>query len=411
MPTQRLYYTDSYTTTFDAELVEKTQHEDAPAVILNRSYFYPTSGGQPHDTGALNGAPVTEVIIRETDQAVLHVLAADVDLDTVFPSSHVQGEINWERRRDHMQHHTGQHILSQAFIRVADAETIGFHLSADSVTIDLDHAHITPDQVNEAEDIANATVTQDRPVRVWYPTDAEIVGLPLRKVPDVTGQLRVVDIDGFDATACGGTHVARTGEIGLIKVLRVERRGDTSRIEFRCGARAFQDYRAKHTVVSDLSGELTTSYDQLPAVVAKLRDENKQHLRDLRALKKVLFDCEAESLWRNAEHTDDFALIKLVIDDRDAKEARQLIQTLITREATVVLCGIPGEKALLIAARSDDLPHDMDMVSVLMDGLAVLGVDRGGGHPSLAQGGGVRASHEQIAMALEAAAISVRASI
>lgn len=408
MAEQRPYYTDSYTTTFEAELIEQTSYEETPAVVLNHSYFYPASGGQPHDTGTLNGIPVTNVVIRESDQAVLHVLADDVDLAAAFSSAAVQGVVNWARRFDHMQHHTGQHILSQAFIQVADAETIGFHLSGDSVTIDLDKAQIAPELVDAAEDLANQIVIENRPVTVLYPTEEEVKALLLRKVPDVVGKLRVVDIGGFDVTACGGTHVAWTGEIGLIKVLRIERRADTVRVEFRCGTRALHDYRAKHAIASQLSAELTTGVEHLPDIVAKMRDENRAQSRELRVLKKTVFDYEAEALWQNADRAHGYALITQIVEDRDVKEARQLIQNLIAREKTIVLCGLPGDKALLITARSDDLPHDM--VPVLMDGLAVLGVDRGGGRPTFAQGGGVKASRDQIEMALAAAAITVRTS-
>jgi alanyl-tRNA synthetase len=406
MPTQRLYYTDSYTTTFEAEISERTAYEDTPAVVLNRSYFYPTSGGQPHDTGTLNGVPVGDVVVREEDGAVLHVLDKTVLLDEVFSSDTVQGMIDWARRFDHMQHHTGQHILSQAFIRIADAETVSFHLSSDSVTIDLNRADISPAHVDQAENLANQIVTSNRPVRAFYPSDDELADLTLRKVPEVDGKLRVVDIAKFDVTACGGTHVAFTGEIGVIKVLKTERRGDLTRVEFRCGTRAFQDYQEKHAILTAIATELTTGYDQVPAIVAKLRDENKAYLHELRALRAAVLEHEAEVLWRHADREQGYALVIQPFEERDVTEVRNLIQHLIAHPATVVLCGIPGEKALLMVARSDDLPYDM--VDVLMNGLAVWGIERGGGRPSFAQGGGVKANLTQVEAALKAAAITVR---
>lgn len=400
MITERLYYTDSYTTSFEAQIVEQTSLQDQPAVVLDRTYFYPTSGGQPHDGGTLGGIRVVDVSIREADGAVLHVLERPLD------GGRVAGAIDWPRRFDHMQHHTGQHILSQAFVRVAGAATIGFHLSPDSVTIDLDKPAIDPALVDEVEDLANRIVTENRPVRAWFPSDDELARLDLRKVPDVDGKFRVVLVEDFDANACGGTHVSRTGEIGLIKVLRVDRRGESARVEFRCGARALRDYREKHALLSRLSAELTTGYWEVPAALDKLRDENKALRREIKTLRGAMLDHEAGRLWQDADRSDGHALIVRQFADRDVADVRQLVQALVAHPATVALCGVSGEKAQLILARSDDLPFDM--VAALKRALAVLGVDRGGGRPSFAQGGGVAARPDAVASALRAAAETIR---
>jgi len=396
MTTQRLYYSDSYTTVFDARCIERTAVNSAPAVVLDRSYFYPTSGGQPHDTGTLNGIPVIDVAVREGDGAVLHVLERPLDTDEVH------GEIDWARRFDYMQHHTGQHILSQAFVSVANAATIGFHLSPDSVTIDLDKPAIDPALVDEVEDLANQIVAEDRPVRAWFPSDDELARLELRKVPDVDGKFRVVVVEDFDANACGGTHVSRTGEIGLIKLLRVDRRGDSVRVEFRCGARALRDYREKHALMSQLAAELTTGYWDVPAALDRLREENKALRREIKTLREAALVHEAERLWQSAGRTDGHVLIVQQFADRDVADVRQLVQALIAHPATIALCGVSGEKAQLILARSDDLPFDM--VAALKRALAVLGADRGGGRPSFAQGGGMAAGAEAVESALRAAA-------
>jgi alanyl-tRNA synthetase len=400
MPTQRLYYTDSYTTAFDAVLVERTTYNGAPAVVLDRTYFYPTSGGQPYDTGQLNGVRVTEVVVRETDAAVLHVLEAELGGDQVT------GRIDWPRRFDHMQHHTGQHILSQAFVQLAKAETVGFHVSPDSITIDLNKPGIKPATVDAVEDLANQIIAENRPVRVWYPSDDEIASLHLRKVPEVEGALRVVAVEDFDTTACGGTHVAHTGEIGVIKVLRVEKRGDTVRVEFRGGMRALLDYRQKHALISQLAADLTTGYAEIPVLLQKLRDENKSLQRELRTVRAGLLEHEAEQLWKAAPQVGRYTLILQAFENRDAAEVRQLVQHLIAHPTTVALCGAAGEKAQLILGRSDDLPYDM--VPALLRGLAVWKVDRGGGRPSFAQGGGVAASVQEVQAALDAAVEVIR---
>ena len=400
MTTQRLYYSDAYTTTFDARCIERTALNGAPAVVLDRSSFYPTSGGQPHDMGTLNGVAVVDVAIRETDGAVFHVLERPLDADQV------RGEIAWARRFDYMQHHTGQHILSQAFVRLAEAETVGFHMSADSITIDLDTPALDAAQIERAESLANQIVFEDRPVRAWFPDEAELPTLVLRKTPEIEGRLRVVEVADFDLNACGGTHVARTGAVGLIKILRTERRGDTLRVEFRCGGRALADYRSRHAVLSELSTALSTGYLEVPAVVEKLREENQSLRKELRAARSALLEGEAGRLRAEAPDNGAFALITHIAQDGDPQAARELVQKLAAYPQTIVLCGVPGDKAQIIAARSEDLPHDM--VPVLRAGLAVLGVERGGGRPSFAQGGGTSATPETLAAALNAAAATVR---
>jgi alanyl-tRNA synthetase len=201
----RRYYTDSYTSVFTARVVEATTLEDRPAVVLDDTFFYPTSGGQPHDTGLLGGVPVFEVRLRESDGAVLH------RLEGTLSEGPVQGIIDWSRRLDHMQQHTGQHILSAAFVKVAEAPTIGFHLGEEYVSIDLGVRELDETRAVEAEELANAVVRTDLQIRAWFPSPDELATIPLRKTPDVEGDLRVVAIGEFDHSACGGTHVARTG--------------------------------------------------------------------------------------------------------------------------------------------------------------------------------------------------------
>jgi len=399
MTTQRLYYSDSYTTAFDARCIEHTTLDGAPAVVLDRTYFYPTSGGQPHDTGTLNGIPVIDVAVREGDGAILHIL------ERPLAGEQVHGEIDWARRFDYMQHHTGQHILSQAFVRLAEAETVGFHMSADSITIDLDTPALDAALIERVETLANQIVFEDRPVRAWFPDEAELAGLVLRKTPEVGGPLRVVEVADFDLNACGGTHVARTGAVGLIKIVRTERRGEALRVEFRCGGRALADYREKNAIMNQLAAALTTGYWDVPAALERLREENQALRRELRAARSALLEHQARELRAATPHNGAFALVTQVLDD-DPQTARELVQKLIAYSQTIVLCAVAGEKAQIIAARSDDLPHDM--VAALKAGLAVLGVDRGGGRPSFAQGGGVAATREALAAALAAAAESLK---
>ncbi|NLE50567.1 MAG: hypothetical protein GX613_04115, partial [Chloroflexi bacterium] len=280
-------------------------------------------------------------------------------------------------------------------------------MSADSITIDLDTPTLDAALIERVESLANEIVFEDRPVRAWFPDEAELATLVLRKTPEVDGRLRVVEVADFDLNACGGTHVTRTGAIGMIKLLRTERRGDTLRVEFRCGGRALADYRAKHALLSELSAALTTAYTEVPAALEKLRDENQALRRELRAARSALLDYEAERLRAEAPHNGAYALITHVAEEGDPQAARELVQKLIAHPQTVVLCGMPGNKAQIIAARSDDVPHDM--VPVLRAGLAALGVERGGGRPSFAQGGGASATADTLRAALDAAAAALRA--
>src|SRR5690606_29579462 len=197
----RLYYQDAYQTRFRARIVERVEEDGLIAVVLDSTCFYPTSGGQPADRGTLNGRPVADVFVRE-DGAVVHLVEGELWSDEVT------GEIDWQRRFDHMQQHTGQHILSQAFIRVAGAGTVSFHLGDSSATIDLDNDRLQAQQVEAAELLANRIVWENRPVRVRLVSLAEAEQLDLRKLPDVQGDVvRLIDIDQFDLNACGGTHV------------------------------------------------------------------------------------------------------------------------------------------------------------------------------------------------------------
>ena len=395
--TERLYYDDAYTTEFTARIVERTRFEGRPAVVLDRTFFYPEGGGQPCDRGFIEGIPVVEVHTREHDHAVLHVLEQDV------AGEQVACRIDQERRFDHMQHHTGQHILTQAFVEVAGAHTVGFHLGVESVTIDLDVPGLPQELVDRAEELANRIVFENRPVRAYLIDPDEAGDVRMRRMPGtlLTDGLRVVEVEGFDRTACGGTHVARTGEIGIIKVLRLEKRGAETRVEFRCGGRALHDYRAKNALVGRLTAELTTGQDELLQAVARLREELRSTRQALRATRKHLIAYEAAELRAAAPEHNGTRIVRAVFTARPVEEVRALASHLIQQPATVALLGIAGEKAQVITARSKDLPFDVN--TLLRRALHVLGSERGGGRPDFAQGGGIKAPTERIEAALEEA--------
>ena len=278
MTSTKLYYQDAYTTRFEATIVERIRQDNKTAVILDKTYFYPTSGGQPFDLGTLQNIPIYNVTVREEDDAVLHWIDT-----TELWQNEVTGQISWARRFDHMQQHTGQHILSQAFIQVAQAETVGFHLSDNSVTIDLHTGNLNPSQVEEAEHLANQIIWQNRAIHTRSVTVEQAKQLPLRKLPPVrNGRLRLVEIEKFDLSACGGTHVRQTGEIGIIKIVKLERQNNKLRVEFCCGNRALFDYRLKNSIVNQLSTELTTGPAEIVDSVVRNKEESKENRRTLK---------------------------------------------------------------------------------------------------------------------------------
>ncbi len=403
---ERAYYWDSYTVAFAAEVVEAAEVGGRPAVRLSQTYFYPTSGGQPNDTGYLRQgektAGVVDVVVREADDVVLHVLDAPL-----VPGA-VAAEIEWPRRFDHMQQHTGQHILSQAFIRVAEAETIGFHLSGQSVTIDLDRADLTSEEIRAAEHLANEVVAQNRPVQASEVARTTAATLPLRKLPPGhDDKLRLIDIQGFDLTACGGTHVRGTAEVGLVKVLKTERRGAATRVEFVCGGRAVADYRLKHDVTQELGAALTTGIGDLVPALARLQEEARQLRLEVKRERGARLALEAEQLLGAAEHVGEARVVRRVLAGREVDEARQLAN-LLAAGGAVALLGVAGERAQLVFGRGADGPSFAHVGEAIKPALAALGGARGGGGPTSAQGGGPVADEATVAEALEAAVAWLR---
>lgn len=384
---------------FEAAIVEHLQVHDRPAAILDATYFYPTGGGQPHDTGTINDTPVMDVFTRDADLAVVHMLAAPLKPG----DDRAICQLDWPRRFDHMQQHTGQHILTQAFIQVAGINTVGFHLSADTLTIDLDRLNMGAATVEEAEKLANDIVFRNLAVNVSI-VDPATAGGDVRKrgTPDniATDGLRIVEIGDFDRTACGGTHVDSTGEIGLIKVLKLEKRGDKTRVEFCCGGRALADYRLKTDIANQLTAALSCSQPEIVQMVAKQGDQIKDLQRQLKDAKSRLLEFEAAKLSAQAESKGSWRVVRLITSDYDLNDLRILAKQLVAVSGIVVLFGIPGEKANLLISRSADI--EVNLNPALQAALQVFG-GRGGGTPDMVQGGGVPATAEQLQSAFTAA--------
>src|SRR5215831_7420922 len=281
--TERLYYRDSHLLEFDAKIVDVSERDDgAIAVILDRTAFYPTGGGQPNDLGMLGDARVVDCIDLE-DDGVLHVIQGAVPQ----PGDTVHGVIDPRRRLDHLQQHTGQHILSAAFVKLYDAPTQSFRVMEHECEIDVALADPTDEKIERAVDLANQTIWQNLPIKIHEVTAAEAAALPLRKEPARAGELRVIEIADFDLTPCGGTHANASGEVGVIVVRSWERAKGLTRIQFMAGLRVLNDYRKANRTVSHAAGLFSAGRDDTPALIARLIEENKKLTRRVRELDTI----------------------------------------------------------------------------------------------------------------------------
>ncbi|MBC7237308.1 MAG: alanyl-tRNA editing protein [Chloroflexi bacterium] len=380
--TEHLYWQDPYCREFEARILQRLEIAGRPAVILDRTCFYPTSGGQPHDTGTLNGTPVLDVI--ETQEgAIAHVLECRLG-----DEAQVLGAIDWARRFDHMQQHTGQHILSRAFEILMFANTVSFHLGAEISTIDLDVGHLDAEDALRVEELANGVVLENRPVSTGEYSRQEATGLPLRKAPKVGETLRVVTVQDFDHCACGGTHVRATGEVGCIHIRGWGRQRDGVRVEFLCGWRAVRDYRARDRWLQAAANSMSVGVEELGQAIERLREAEADARRQAVALRKRLLDLEIPRLAAEAEMISGLQLICRLLDDYDAGNMRYIAQNLIQQPGRIVLLAVREPTPQLCFACSHDV--DLDMNLLLREALAPHG-GRGGGQPHIAQGGGVDA--------------------
>lgn len=399
--TERLYYSDSHLIEFEARVIEKTERVSGwTAVTLDRTAFYPTGGGQPSDTGTLDDNRVLECIDDEED-GVLHVIqgrAPEV-------GATVKGRIDWPRRLDHIQQHTGQHILSQAFVTLFNAPTRAFRVLDAACEIDVDLSNPTNEVIERAVELANNVIWEDREITIKTVTADEAARLPLRREPSREGELRVIEIEGFDLTPCGGTHAYRTGEVGMIAVRTWERAKGLTRIEFAAGIRALADYRRANKTARAVAGLFSAGRDDTPKLAARMLEENKELHRRVRALEDIAAHVEAQELLANASRdTAGIWILTKIYDDRDAEWLKHLAQALIAHPNTVALLGSHDkEAARLVFARSADAPGDMN--ALMREACAKL-EGRGGGKADMAQGGGKNVEQLDEAIDIAARALS-----
>lgn len=399
-PTERLYYSDSHLIEFEALVTEKTERVSGwTGVTLDRTAFYPTGGGQPSDTGTLNGERVLECIDDE-DNGVLHVIqgrAPEV-------GATVKGRIDWPRRLDHMQQHTGQHILSQSFVTLFNAPTRGFRVLHEVCEIDVELTNPTDERIERAVELANNVVWEDREITIKTASADEAAQFPLRKEPSRAGELRLIEIEGFDLTPCGGTHACRTGEVGMIVVGTWERAKGLTRIEFAAGTRALADYRQANKTARAVATLFSAARDDAAKLAASMVEENKELYRRVRGLEEIAARVEAEELLAAVSpNPSGVRIVSKVLDGRDPESLRRLALALIVQKKTIALLGSRDKNtARLVFAKASDATGDMN---ALMRAACELLDGRGGGKADLAQGGGKQI--EKLGEALDEAAKSL----
>ena len=383
--TERLYYSDSHLIEFEARVVDVTERVSGwTAIVLNRTAFYPTGGGQPSDTGTLDGMRVVECI-DDGDGGVLHVVQGV----TPARDAIVRGRVDWPRRLDHIQQHTGQHILSQAFVTLFNAPTRGFRVLDTSCEIDVDLSEPTTEKIERAVELANNVIWEDRAITIRNVTSEEASELSLRKEPSREGELRLIEIEGFDLTPCGGTHAHHTGEVGMIAARAWERAKGLTRIDFVAGTRALADYRKANRSAREVASLFSSGRDDGPQLASHMLQENKELHRQIRVFEEMAAEVEAQKLLSAARVTSHGTqLITQIFETRDAESLKKLAQAIMANPRTIaLLASRDKDTARLVFARSADAAGDMN---ALMREACTMLDGRGGGRPDLAQGGGKR---------------------
>jgi alanyl-tRNA synthetase len=380
--TERLYYHDSFLYDFDARVVEALDRNGRPAIVLDRTAFYPTSGGQVHDLGMLlvegKQIAVTEVADEE-DGRILHFASALLPLGT-----QVQGRVDAVRRRDHVQQHTGQHVLSAAFIELFNMPTVSFHMGEESCTIDLETSGLSAAQAQKAELLANEVIAEDRPVSIRFVPLEEARQLGLRKLPPKqTGDLRLIEIVNFDLTACGGTHVRATGQIGAILLRKIEKVKQGMRVEFVCGLRAVSTARRDYATLTEAAALYSSHIHDVPEQVRKSLAEAKSAGKAQHKLLEELAELSADRLLAQAGGVPQ--VITQVFAERDALFIKLLAQKLTAEKTDVIaLLAAGAGQPTLVFAQSPGQKSNMGQL--MKDAMAQLG-GRGGGTADMAQGG------------------------
>jgi alanyl-tRNA synthetase len=367
--TDKLYLTDSYAVSFEAALISCVSRKNGNYdVVMDASAFYPESGGQLADTGTLGGARV--ISVRETDGgAVIH------ETDVPLKGRSAAGKIDWNIRFDHMQQHSGQHVLSRSFIEICGAETVSFHMGDDGCTIDLATGECSEEILAAAEHLANSIIQENRNIIVTDKTPEEVDTESIRKaLPAGAAVVRLVEVEGFDVCPCCGTHVRRTGELGAIKILKSEKVKGQVRIHFKSGMRALRDYAWKHSVASQLSNRFTTSIESVVEKVDKLATENRDLRKSLQQMSKKIMAVDRERLCANAVESSGQRHVVELLRGADPDYLKALSSSFKSEKGYLVL--LASDCGMVVSNASPDL--SIDLAAILVESARQAGGNGGG---------------------------------
>lgn len=394
--TNLLYLEDPQTLEFNARIVETLQLSgNRLGVVLDRSYFYPTGGGQEHDLGTINEANVIDVFKEEDRDLIVHVV------DRSIQDENVIGKIDAGRRLRHMQHHTAQHLLTQCFVHLFGLDTLSANINGYSPsTLDLPTSVLGKDQAAQAENLANQFIYENRPVKSYFVSPTELAELPLRRAPKVSKDIRIVEISGFDFTPCGGTHCSATGQIGVIKIVKTEKQNERTRVHFSAGWQALELFQESYSTVSKLALELSIAQSEVSEIVLRQAELLQRTQKELQTLQGERLIWEAERLVQGAEQIGPRRVVIAVYEDRSGGELRLLGSELAKKSGVVgVLAALEGQKISLVVSCAEG--SGVIARELLVKLLAPLN-GRGGGDARLAQGGGAVLETQSVASSLSA---------
>jgi alanyl-tRNA synthetase len=400
MDAQLLYQENPLCLEFEAVVHERVNLPDGRlGLILERTYFYPTGGGQESDTGSLGPARVLEVFKQDQPPVLVHVVDQEV------PSGPLAARIDARRRMRHMQHHTAQHLLSQCFLRLLDLETLSANINGDTPsTVDVPFRELSSQALRQVEDLANQVIYENRVVKSYFVAPQDLAQVPLRRPPKVSENIRIVEIDDYDYSACGGTHVLQTGMIGVVKILRTERQNDKTRLHFIAGYQALEIFQEYHALLSGLAEQFTAGIQELPQAALRQAEQLRAAQKELQTLRMEHLGWEARTLAEQTPLTGGRRLVIAVFEGRPVSELRILADHLKGMIGVVaLLAGYDGQKVSWVAACAPDVGLDArQLLQPLLSGVG----GRGGGDARIAQGGG-SANRQQVQALLDQAGKSL----
>jgi len=390
LKTEKLYYQNSYQINFSAEVIltEKI-NSDKFRTLLDKTYFYPTSGGQPYDTGFLEGVHI--FLVEEEDGLIWHYSREEIK------KGRVKGEINFPRRLEHIQHHTGQHLLSQALIRILGYPTVSFHLGSSFATIEIDARELSDLEIKKVEELANQVIYENRLVKTHYFSESELKDYHLRKQPKKkcnSGEIRVIEIADFDLSPCGGTHARSTGELGLIKIIGKEKHKGKIKLDFLCGKRALTDYQLKNELVRKISANFSTSAEKLGNVFSIHLEEEKKKNKLINQLKKDFSVHQAKDFLAHSVQYKDFRLVKGIIVDYEPEILKKIAQTLIEAEKTISLLALIHEGNTHLVFCRSNFP-EVDLKPFFQKTIQKIS-GKGGGKSDFLQGSGEKTNLKEL---------------